>query len=100
MRGRRFAGEARQDQFTGVILRQTGAGMDSCFPVGVSIPVWVSILKMTTLEPFWLAASSQCPVGSIIKFRGVLPPDGAIPFQVSLPVAASMEKTAILFAST
>ena len=45
---------------------------------------------------FWLAASRNVPVGSMAKFRGVLPRVERWPAAVSYPVCGSTAKIAML----
>src|SRR6266481_1565742 len=54
-------------------LMQAGEGTSSTWPVGVRWPVCGSILKITMLLEFWLAATREEPPGAISKLRGFLP---------------------------
>ena len=77
-------------------LRQTGAGICSVTPVGVSWPVRKSIEKMTTLSVRWFATSRKRPAGSSVKLRGQLPCVETCWTSVSLPVRGSMSNTTML----
>ncbi len=52
---------------------QTGLLTAILLPISPSNPVALSILNITTSLLSWLATSSQLPVGSKLKLRGVLP---------------------------
>jgi hypothetical protein len=60
-------------QFTGKNFTQTGFGTSTTCPVGVSLPLFGSMRKATTLSDSWLAASRKLPLGSMPKLRGTLP---------------------------
>ena len=57
----------------GIILMQTGCGVRTSCPVGVSLPVRASIRYVKILSVFWLAANRNCPEGSTAKLRGNSP---------------------------
>ena len=57
---------------------QTGLETAILCPVGSSVPVCGSIRKTTMLSPSWLATRQNVPVGSMLKFRGVLMPGGLV----------------------
>ncbi len=66
-----------------------GCGTCPVAPVGVRSPVFGSIRKTTMFSPFWLAAIRKPFVGSIVMLRGVRPPDGVWPTNVSVPFTGS-----------
>src|SRR5258707_12617255 len=57
-------------------LMQAGEGTSSTWPVGVRWPVCGSILKITMLLEFWLAATRKKPPGAFSKLGGFLHPLG------------------------
>src|SRR5260370_4146569 len=73
----------------------TGDGTSTTCPVAVRPPVPGSILKTTMLFENWFSASRYFPLGSIAKCRCSRPPCGKPPDAVSLPLAGSIEKTAM-----
>ncbi len=77
-------------------IRQTGDGVATVLSADVSLPVFRSRSNSTMLFESWLAASTCLPVGSIVKFRGVAPPDGTIWTRFNLPDCRSIAKTAML----
>src|SRR5580704_4978362 len=75
---------------------QTGEGTCSSGPLRVRCPVLGSTRKTTISSESWLAASSQAPVGSRTKLRGVFPPVESISTEVSVPSFELIAKTAML----
>ena len=62
-------------------------------PVCVSFPVVGSIRKTTIESLFWLPATRNVPLGSMLNARGVLPPVGTCCTVVSCPLDGSTAKT-------
>src|ERR1700730_11943919 len=75
---------------TGPNVMHTGAGTCSTCPVGVNAPVVVSIRNTTMFPESSLAAKRNAPVGSIVKFLGVIPVVEKILAGVMVPLAASI----------
>jgi len=99
--GRAASGPARAALVLNYYLRftnlmQAGEGASSNWPVAVKWPVCGSILKITRLLEFWLAAIRKAPPGAISKLRGFLPPVGTNSKKWGMPVAGSRAKTAML----
>lgn len=65
-------------------------------PAGVSAPVAESIRKVTMVSVSWFAASTNAPLGSMLKLRGVLPWVDSCPNGFSRPDDWSMAKMAMV----
>src|ERR1700722_11094261 len=89
------AAPPNQAQSIATNFTHTGDPTSSTCPVGVSFPVFASILSTTMLSDFWFAANSSVLVGSIAKLRGSLPFVEAISTVVSVPFLESMANTAM-----
>src|SRR5208282_3534781 len=74
----------------------TGEGTSMVWPVGERLPVAGSMWKTTMLFDSWFSARRYIPVGSMAKWRGVLPPVKTCPRDFSVPFFSSMAKTAML----
>jgi len=68
---------------------QTGLAMEILWPVGSSAPVCLSSRKTMTLSLPWLATRQNSPVGSMLKFRGVLMSAVSCSTKVSVPLVRS-----------
>ena len=76
--------------------KQTGEGTFTDFPVGVSFPEALLILKTTIESERWFAASKYPPDGSIAKLRGVFPPDETCSISCNFPVFLSILQQTML----
>ena len=62
----------RKDYYS-IIFKHTGSGILICSPVYCNKPVLISLLNITMLPVFWLAANKYFPEGSMVKLRGIIP---------------------------
>ena len=82
----------------GALAQGSGLGTaDKPVEIRVSANEAFSNQVQTVIVPeSWFSASRYAPVGSIAKFRGVLPPVGSWPSEVRRPVSGSMLNMAML----
>src|SRR5581483_7864670 len=98
MRDLRRREVARQRAGSGRNFTHIGVGTSRVLPVGVRRPLCWSMRKTTIVSESWLAARRNLPVGSMPKWRGVLPWVGTWATSDTLPRVWLTLKTAMVFA--